>query len=77
MIGDARETLIDFIEHCREQKIRPESRHGRLSGALEAELRQVTEPLATSSSVPIQPERLLREISRVVDARTLIAADAS
>jgi acetolactate synthase-1/2/3 large subunit len=78
MIGDARETLIDFIEHCREQKIRPgvETTAAYL-GSLEAELTQITEPLATSSAVPIKPERLLREISRVVDARTLIAADAS
>ena len=73
-----RETLIDFIEHCREQKIRPEvETTAAYLASLEAELRQVTEPLATSSAVPIQPERLLREISRVVDARTLIAADAS
>ena len=78
MIGDARETLVDLLEHCREQKIRPEVEttpaHLR---SLKRELAGLTEPLASSSAVPIQPERLLREISRVVDARTLIAADAS
>jgi acetolactate synthase-1/2/3 large subunit len=78
MIGDARETLIDFIEHCREQKVRPEvETTAAYLESLEAERRQITEPLATSSAVPIQPERLLREISRIVDARSLIAADAS
>jgi acetolactate synthase-1/2/3 large subunit len=78
MIGDARETLVDLLEHCREQKIRPEIETTSVYlGSLKAELAGLTEPLATSTAVPIRPERLLREISRVVDARTLIAADAS
>jgi len=78
MIGDARETLIDLIEHCREQKIRPEVETTAAAlAALHAERRAIVEPLARSGAVPIQPERLLREISGIVDARTLIAADAS
>ena len=78
MIGDARETLVDLLEHCREQKIRPKIETTSVYlGSLKAELAGLTEPLATSTAVPIHPERLLREISRVVDARTLIAADAS
>ena len=78
MIGDARETLIDFIEHCREQKIRPEiETPARPLASLKAELAARVEPLATSDARPIQPERLLREISDIVDARTLVAADAS
>jgi acetolactate synthase-1/2/3 large subunit len=44
---------------------------------LRADLARAVEPLATSNATPIQPERLLREVSRVVDATTLIAADAS
>ena len=56
MIGDARETLIDFIEHCREHKIRPavETTAAYL-GSLQAELRQITEPLATSRRCPYSP----------------------
>jgi acetolactate synthase I/II/III large subunit len=78
MIGDARETLVDLLEHCREQKIRPEVETTAAHlASLKAELAGLTEPLTSSAAVPIQPERLLREISRVVDARTLIAADAS
>src|SRR5205814_2092992 len=78
LIGDARETLIDLLEHCREQKIRPEVETSVVYlASLKAELARLTEPLATSASIPIKPERLLREISRVVDERTLVAADAS
>jgi len=78
MIGDARESLVDLIEHCREQKIRPEVETTvAYLASLKAELAGLTEPLAISMAVPIKPERLLREISRIVDARTLIAADAS
>ena len=78
LIGDARETLIDLIDHCREQKIHPDVRTTPAElAALRADFEKAVEPLATSDAVPIQPERLLREISRVVDATTLIAADAS
>ncbi|HEV8440426.1 MAG TPA: thiamine pyrophosphate-dependent enzyme [Methylomirabilota bacterium] len=78
LIGDARDTLVDLLEHCREQKIRPEvDTTTAYLGSLKAERGRLIEPLSTSAAVPIQPERLLREISRVIDGRTLIAADAS
>lgn len=78
LVGDARETLIDLLEHCREQRIRPavETTPAHLA-ALRAEWARGVEPLATSSAVPIRPERLLREISRVIDRSTLVVADAS
>ena len=79
MIGDARETLIDLRRPLPRAEDPARGRdHGSLSRRrCGPSWRRPTEPLATSDAVPIQPERLLREISRVVDARTLIAADAS
>jgi acetolactate synthase-1/2/3 large subunit len=78
LIGDARDTLVDLLQHCREEKIRPDvETTAAYLGSLRDDLARLVEPLATSPAIPIQPERLLREISRVMDARTLIAADAS
>ena len=78
LVGDARDTLADLIEQCREQKIHVDvETTPEHIAALKAEVAAATAPLAASDAIPIRPERLLREISRVVDAQTLVVADAS
>jgi acetolactate synthase-1/2/3 large subunit len=78
LVGDVRETLVDLLDHCRTHDVRVEveTTPGDLE-TLRAEWRRVTEPLATSSQIPIHPERLLREISDLVDTGTVLVTDAS
>ena len=77
LVGDVRETLRDLIDVL----------EGKALGEREdprAEIERLTEewqsdftPVATSNAQPIRPERLLTEISSLLDEKSLIVTDAS
>lgn len=78
LVGDIRDTLRDLLHQCDRDGLR---RLDRTNGGRIAELREEFEtrnaPYLRSDAKPIRPERVIAEINKVVDAKTLVVADAS
>ncbi|NQW08568.1 MAG: acetolactate synthase catalytic subunit [Alphaproteobacteria bacterium] len=78
MVGDVRDSLRDLLQHCGDHEL---GRPARDNGGRIIEMKQAWEremaPVANSGQRPIRPERVFAEIDRVLDARSLLVADAS
>ena len=78
LVGDVRETLMDFIEHCRGNQIKITSQIKKDQiDRLKEEWLKLNEPLLNSEAIPIRPERLIKEISEYVTEDTIVTTDAS
>ncbi|MBF9235310.1 thiamine pyrophosphate-binding protein [Microvirga alba] len=78
MVGDVRDTLRDLIAVCIDSGLASKNPAARARVAeLKDRWQAEFEPMAQSAQTPIRPERLLSEISALVDDSTLIVTDAS
>ncbi len=76
LVGDAREVLRDLCETVEGDCPRAADPRPRLD-ALRAEWRAWTRAVFTSEQTPIRPERVMREVSALIDEDTIIVTDAS
>lgn len=78
LVGDVRDTLRDLLAHCERDGLRRVDRgNGGRIAELKEEWARRNAPLLRSTARPIRPERVIAEIDRMVDERTLVVADAS
>jgi acetolactate synthase-1/2/3 large subunit len=78
MVGDVRETLIDFIKYCRKSEIIKKNAIGiKKIVEMKNRWRELNKPLSESSKIPIRPERLLKELGKFINDNTVIVTDAS
>jgi acetolactate synthase-1/2/3 large subunit len=78
MVGDVRETLIDFIDYCAEKNIemKIETNVEQIERAKD-EWNKINQPFLVSEEGPVRPERLIRELADHIDPDTLVVTDAS
>jgi acetolactate synthase-1/2/3 large subunit len=78
MVGDVKETLVDFMDYCKGKNIELEvGTTAEHIHRLKEDWMKLSEPFLGSDKTPIRPERILRELAEYIDSDAMIVTDAS
>jgi acetolactate synthase-1/2/3 large subunit len=77
LVGDAKTTLQDLIATLRAMINKPKLRYQRIEKVAEAvrDWYRVVQPIVDSDSVPIKPQRMMKEISKILRPRDIVFSD--
>jgi acetolactate synthase-1/2/3 large subunit len=77
LVGDAKVTLQELLEVLKTMIAKPEPKGQRLQAIAKAikEYERITRPLTDSDAVPIKPQRLMKEISKVLKSKDIVVSD--
>ncbi|MCW3987151.1 MAG: thiamine pyrophosphate-binding protein, partial [Candidatus Bathyarchaeota archaeon] len=77
LVGDAKVTLQELLDVLKTMIAKPEPKGQRLQAIAKAikEYERITRPLMNSDAIPIKPQRLMKEISKVLKAKDIIVSD--
>jgi acetolactate synthase-1/2/3 large subunit len=76
LTGDARPTLAALRSRVTARRVRSEALVSAIAAARARHAEEIA-PFSGSAASPIRPERLMRDLQRVLTAETIVAADAS
>jgi acetolactate synthase-1/2/3 large subunit len=77
LVGDAKATLKDLLEVLKSMIVKPAPKEQRLRAIRKAvkEYENIVEPLMNSEAIPIKPQRMIKEIIKVLRAKDILVSD--